>query len=156
MKFHFKKATQADIDLLVQIRIETLRAANGLAQDTPMPEVEANVRQHYIHALAHGTHTALLAYSGEALAGCGGISFYSVLPTYHNPTGQKAYLMNMYTRPAYRRQGLALHMLTLLVQEARAKGITQIQLEATPAGRSLYQKYGFVPLPNEMELPQNK
>ena len=42
-----------------------------------------------------------------------------VLPTYHNPTGKKAYIMNMYTAPEYRRQGIALHTLDLLVKDAK-------------------------------------
>ncbi len=31
-----------------------------------------------------------------ALIGAGGISYYRVMPTYHNPSGNKAYIMNMY------------------------------------------------------------
>ncbi len=30
-----------------------------------------------------------------ALIGAGGISYYRVMPTYHNPSGNKAYIMNM-------------------------------------------------------------
>lgn len=36
--------------------------------------------------------------------GTGGISFYQVMPTYHNASGTKAYIMNMYTNPDYRRK----------------------------------------------------
>ena len=44
-----------------------------------------------------------LVYDNETLIGTGGISFYKVMPTYHNPTGKKACIMNMYTAPEYRR-----------------------------------------------------
>ena len=76
------------------------------------------------------------------------------MPTYHNPTGQKAYIMNMYTRPAYRRQGIARRTLDLLVQDARSRGARAISLEATSMGRPLYEAYGFVPMTSEMELPE--
>ncbi len=61
--------------------------------------------------------------------------------------------MNMYTKPDYRRQGIAFKTLDLLVADAREKGITAILLEATDMGRPLYAKYGFVKMNDEMELP---
>ena len=61
--------------------------------------------------------------------------------------------MNMYTAPEYRRRGIAYKTLDLLVKEARSKGITAISLEATDMGRPLYEKYGFVRMNHEMELP---
>ena len=62
-------------------------------------------------------------------------------------------IMNMYTRPEYRRRGIAYHMLDLLVRDAADRGIDAISLEATRMGRSLYEKYGFVKMNDEMELP---
>ena len=61
--------------------------------------------------------------------------------------------MNMYTHPRYRRKGIAFKMLDLLVNDARDRGITHISLEATDMGRPLYEKYGFVAMKDEMELP---
>ena len=55
----------------------------------------------------------------------------------------KKNIMNMYTNPDYRRQGIAFKTLDLLVTDARKKGITAISLEATDMGRPLYEKYGF-------------
>lgn len=60
--------------------------------------------------------------------------------------------MNMYTAPEYRRQGIAIHTLDMLVNNARKQGILQICLEATRMGRPLYEKYGFVKMNDEMEL----
>ena len=60
--------------------------------------------------------------------------------------------MNMYTAPSHRRRGTAWHTLDLLVGEARRAGAA-VSLEATAAGRPLYEKYGFVKMEHEMELP---
>ena len=148
----FRKATTEDIDLLVRTRIEVLRAANGLTGSEDMSEVEKQSHEYYEKALADETHTALLVFDCDQFIGAGGISYYRVMPTYHNPTGRKGYIMNMYTRPEYRRKGIAFHTLGLLVQDARKKGIISVSLEATAAGRLLYEKYGFSKMKDEMEL----
>lgn len=148
----FRKATTEDIDLLVRTRIEVLRAANGLTGSEDMSEVEKQSHEYYEKALADETHTALLVFDRDQFIGAGGISYYRVMPTYHNPTGRKGYIMNMYTRPEYRRKGIAFHTLGLLVQDARKKGIISVSLEATAAGRLLYEKYGFSEMKDEMEL----
>ena len=58
--------------------------------------------------------------------------------------------MNMYTNPKYRRKGIAYRTLDMLIKDSKSKGISAISLEATDMGRSLYEKYGFVKMNNEM------
>lgn len=155
MDLNYRKATIEDIDLLTKTRIEVLRAANGLSDDTDMTEVEHQSYEYYRKALHDNTHTAYLVFDGDRFAGAGGISYYQVMPTFHNPDGNKAYIMNMYTRPEYRRQGIARRMLDILISDAKSRGIRFITLEATQMGKPLYEKAGFVPLKNEMILPES-
>lgn len=152
MTLTYKKATLKDIDILTETRIIVLRAANQLSDDVDMTEVEKQSYEYYRQALRADTHVAYLVFDGELFVGAGGVSFFEVMPTYHNPTGKKSYIMNMYTNPEYRRQGIAFKTLDLLVAEAKARGITAISLEATKMGRALYEKYGFVKMNDEMEL----
>ena len=152
MDFKYKTATQEDIDILVTTRIEVLRAANKLDDQADMTEVAGQSRDYYGKALKDGSHTAILVYDKDQIVGAGGISYFKVMPTYHNQTGKKAYIMNMYTAPEYRRQGIAFHTLDLLVKDAKEQGVLQIALEATDMGRPLYERYGFVKMEDEMEL----
>lgn len=118
-KFEYKRATMEDIDELVRTRIIVLRAANKLSDDEDMSVVEEESKAYYRRALETGEHIAYLVYDNGAFVGAGGVSFYQVMPTYHNPTGKKAYIMNMYTAPEYRRQGSAFHTLDLLINDAK-------------------------------------
>ena len=153
MNLIYKKATLEDLDLLTETRIEVLKAANHLPADVDIKNVAEHSYHYYKKAICAGTHVAYLVFDKNHVVGTGGISFFQVLPTYHNPSGKKAYIMNLYTAPEYRRRGIAYKTLDLLVKEARSKGITAISLEATDMGRPLYEKYGFVQMNHEMELP---
>ena len=152
MDLKFKKATISDIDVLTDTRIIVLRAANKLSDDIDMTAVKRESYDYYKEALSNDNHVAYLVFNGKEFVGAGGISFFKVMPTYHNPTGRKAYIMNMYTSPEYRRQGIAIKVLDLLVAEAKNRGIKAISLEATDMGKPLYERYGFVKMNDEMEL----
>lgn len=153
MELIYKKASLNDINILAESRIEVLKAANNLDGTLLMPELMERSRIYYEKSLADGSHIAYLVFDNTTLAGTGGVSFYSVMPTCHNPTGQKAYIMNMYTRPEYRRRGIACQTLDRLVSACKSRGILHISLEATKMGRPLYEKYGFIKMENEMLLP---
>lgn len=152
MELTFKKATLEDLEFLTETRILVLKAANRLPAETDMNEVKRQSREYYKTAINDGSHAAYLVFNGQEFIGAGGVSFFRVMPTYHNPTGWKAYIMNMYTKPEYRRMGIAYKTLDLLVADAKKRGVTAISLEATSMGRPLYEKYGFVPMKDEMEL----
>ena len=153
MAFIYNRATLADINILTETRIEVLRAANQLSDAIDMSEVQRETFNYYQKALCDGSHIAYLVFDGERFIGAGGVSFFQVMPTYHNPSGNKAYIMNMYTKPAYRRRGIAGKTLDMLVHDIKSKGITAISLEATAMGRPLYEKYGFIRMKDAMELP---
>ena len=152
MNLIYKKATIEDIDILTETRIEVLKAANKLSDDADMSEVKEQSYNYYKKALRDGTHIAYLVFDKSRFAGAGGVSFFQVMPTYHNPSGKKAYIMNMYTSPEYRRKGIAYKVLDMLVKDAKSMGILAISLEATVMGLPLYEKYGFTKMKNEMEF----
>lgn len=88
-KFEYKKATTKDIAELVRTRVIVLRAANKLSDDVDMSIVEQESYAYYKRAVETGEHMAYLVYDKETFIGAGGVSFYQVMPTYHNPSGKK-------------------------------------------------------------------
>lgn len=154
MDFKYSLATIDDLDVLVETRIRVLKAANELPDSTDMSEVARESRRYYEQGFVKNNHVAYLVYYADKVVGAGGVSFYQVLPTFHNPSGEKAYIMNMYTDPEYRRQGIGWQTLNLLVEAAKDRRVPFITLEATKMGRPLYGKYGFVQMEDEMVLPE--
>ena len=93
-RFEYKRATMEDIDELVRTRIIVLRAANKLSDDEDMSVVEEESYAYYRRALETGEHIAYLVYDNGKFIGAGGVSFYQVMPTYHNPTDRKSTRLN--------------------------------------------------------------
>jgi ribosomal protein S18 acetylase RimI-like enzyme len=137
---NIRKATDDDLDVVMSIRIEMLKVVNRLSEDTSFDkELIDNTRDYY----RSSNHTTVLAIDHEVI-GCATICYIKVLPTRDHPSGNRAHIMNVYTRSNYRRQGIALKMMKMLIEEARQKGVSEISLDATEAGRPLYESCGFV------------
>ena len=61
----------------------------------------------------------------------------------------------MIFKKAEERQSRRYKVLDMLVKECYVRNITAISLEATDMGRPLYEKYEFIKMEHEMELPPN-
>lgn len=136
----FMKAREDDIELLIQSRQEVLKAVNNLPEDYVFPENVITFSREYFK---NANQTTILAID-KTVVGCATICYIELMPTFSHPTGKRAHLMNVYTSRQYRRQGVAYQMLSMLIEEAREKGVTEISLDATELGRELYKKHGFI------------
>lgn len=129
-----------DIKLFMQIRLEMLREVNALPSDYIFSDEILKCSEEYF---TNGNHTTVLAFDDKVVIGCATICYIYVMPTFSHPIGKRAHLMNVYTNQAYRRQGIAMQMMRILIDEAKEKGATEISLDATKEGRALYKKLGF-------------
>jgi len=105
MNINYKKATIDDLNFLTETRIKVLKIANNLDDTVDMSIVKKETHEYYKKALLNDVHTAFLICDDKKFVGTAGISYFNVMPTYCNPSGKKAYIMNMYAEPNYRRRG---------------------------------------------------
>ena len=136
----YRIATAEDIGLLVQSRLDTLRAVNHLEEDYSFSAAFVEESRKYF--LEGAQETALALCEGRVV-GCASLCFISIMPTFSHPTGKRAHLMNVYTDSAFRRRGIARQLVSMLIDIAWRKGVTEISLDATEAGRPLYLSMGF-------------
>ncbi|ATP40901.1 hypothetical protein CSE16_13055 [Solibacillus sp. R5-41] len=61
-------------------------------------------------------------------------------PYLENLEGIEAYILNMYTLPAFRGYGLAKVLLIHCIDESRERGVKPIWLQASESGAPLYKK----------------
>ena len=64
---------------------------------------------------------------------------------------RRATIMNVYTEPAYRRQGIARRLMQTMINWCQQQGFARITLHASAQGRPLYESLGFEDS-NEMRL----
>lgn len=138
-----------DIEALVPLRLALFREAEGV---TAGGEVTDATRTYLRETLPTGEFVAWVAEAEGRVVGTSGVVFFRRPPSRTNPSGREVYVMNMYTVPAWRGRGLATALLREVIAFVQGPVARRIWYYAAPAGRSVYEKAGFVAHPDEMEL----
>ena len=149
-------ATVGDAPVLARHRAEMFRDMGDLADDHYGPLLAAAERE--IAAwLASGDYVGFVASPhgrpGEIVAGAG-VQIRKLLP---RPLpdhagfrlGPEAIVLNVFTERTWRRRGIAELLMHHVIDWARTHGVAHLVLHASPDGRALYERLGFVST-NEM------
>jgi GNAT superfamily N-acetyltransferase len=141
MTYSIRPATVDDADLIVHHR-HAMFEEMGVSGD--YEAMDQGFLRWLRPAMHHKIYLGWMVEtgSGEVVAG-GGLA---VLPWPPGPTDQnreKAYVYNVYTEPAHRRQGLARLIMETIHEWCRARGIRTVALHASEFGRPLYEALGY-------------
>ena len=139
----YRKANIDDVAILAKIRSIFLMEAGDIASEIERSNVEIAIKQYFKSTLENDNFVAWLAIYENDIIATSGLSFSVVPPSFKCLDGKVAYIMNMYTIPEYRKQGIGTKLLKRTVDEAKKRGYKRITLHATDMGRALYEKYGF-------------
>lgn len=138
----FEKATAADKEQLIELRIGYLREDFGELS----PDDEARIRgglPGYFERHLNNDLIAFVAREGESLAGCVLLRLVEKPMSPAFLSGMTGAVLNVFTRSAFRGRGCATRLMTMLMAEAAARRLDVVELNATDMGYGLYKNLGF-------------
>lgn len=138
----YRKADEMDIPQLVKMRIDYLTDDYGELEDYVKEKIRSGLPEYFERHLTKDM-SAFVAIEDEDI-----IATVLLLiiekpanPSYMN--GKIGNVLNVYTRPEYRRKGLAKTLMQMLIKESEEKQLDFIELKATKDGFNLYKQLGF-------------
>jgi GNAT superfamily N-acetyltransferase len=145
-----REATADDVAHLVRHR-RGMYEDMGYDDAGALSNMVSTFEPYLAEALGNGTLHGWLAQAGDRVV-AGGLVLLSPWPS-HPYDGQcrRASILNMYTDPDFRRQGIARRLMHTMIEWCRRQGLTHVDLHASDKGRPLYESLGFEPT-NEMRL----
>src|SRR5215472_10169936 len=91
-----------------------------------------------------GDYLAWFAEAADGLIAAGaGLWLMEWMPHRPGGPGRRGNILNVYTQPAYRRRGLARHLMNQILEWERKREIEVVILHASDEGRPLYESMGF-------------
>ena len=143
MRFDIQHATLKDAELLVRHRL-------SMWQDIlPEPAIsvtgtEERTLEWTREKLSSGKLVGLIAKTEEGqVAGSGCIWIREQAPLPMSQFLEAPYLLSLYTEREFRRRGVARLIVETAIAWCRAHGYDRVNLDASEAGKSLYETLGF-------------
>ena len=146
-----RAATPEDIEIIVTQR-RAMFFDMGYRDEQALDAMTGSFRPWLRRKMLAGEYLAWLAIApdGSAAAGVGLwlMDWPAVIWSTEGPRGN---ILNVYTRPENRRQGVARLLVDTAVGWCRENRVRAVILHASAEGRGLYQSLGFKPT-NEMRI----
>lgn len=146
-----RQADMADIPALVSLRMGLFCEVGELADPLADLDLWQATSAYFSEGQADGCARSWVAEVGGEVVTSGTLALFVRPPYPGNVSGKEAYLLNMYTLPAHRKQGMASALLDAMVAHARAEQLGKVWLHASEQGRPLYERMGFVANPACLE-----
>ncbi len=143
----YRLATTDDVETLATLRwrMETERHPEHAATEAQFADYLAAARQDIRAEIEQGRHIAFLAEGDGQVVACAILIWWTMLPNLRHLHRKRGYVSSVYTDPAWRRRGIARHLMEQLMARAREMGIDRLILWASDMGRPLYLDQGFEP-----------
>jgi GNAT superfamily N-acetyltransferase len=151
MEIQIRRAGEEDLKYLVHHRLAMFEEM-GCCDSLVLQGVAKAASEYFSEAVRSGTYVGWLAEQHQAKVIAGGGVVLAPWPGFPGENrAERAWILNMYTEPEARRQGIAKQILEVVIEWCRARGLSMVSLHASDAGRALYASMGFRPT-NEMRL----
>ncbi|HBN83739.1 MAG TPA: GNAT family N-acetyltransferase [Clostridiales bacterium] len=141
-----------DVPVLVKLRKQQLMDEGLPVTSNINSNIDKRLADYFTSAHADGSFISWVMENNDEIIATSGVCFYTLPPNFSNPTGRTAYVTNMYTKPEYRRKGIATELLNMVIVEAKSRGYKVIRLHTSEFGKSIYEKAGFVDTDGYMAL----
>jgi GNAT superfamily N-acetyltransferase len=120
--------------------------------DVASLERSASLNTEYLQrAIAEGFFRSWLACTVSRAVAGGAVLIVPWLAHPYDLECRRATILNVYTEPEYRRQGIARQIMQIMIAWCKQEGFARVNLHASEDGRHLYESLGFEPA-NEMRL----
>ncbi len=139
---NIRKASIQDIAVLTKLRIDFLKTLKGLPEKKE-EIIKAQLYSYFEKHLNKGDFIALLAEEDGKIISTAFLVIHEFPANVSFITGITATLINVFTYPEFRRQGIAMHVIKKLIEEAKKLHVSTIDLSSTEVGRELYKKLHF-------------
>jgi GNAT superfamily N-acetyltransferase len=151
--FHIAAATPADAATLAAFRLAMFRSMNPDVDYEPIETdfLRASAKYYARNTAASGEHS-VIARADDVVVGSGTIMFQERPPHVRRLHNLSAYILSVYVKPEHRGKGAATGIMEALLDEARRRGVFRVALHASSLGRPIYERLGFCPKENYLEM----
>jgi GNAT superfamily N-acetyltransferase len=142
-KIKIHQVDKNEIDAMVQHRINYLIELQGERDEKYKNQLKKELSRFFFKSIAEGSFIAIVAKIEDQVIGYGGMIIKQIPGDLNKSSYLEGEILNMYTIPVARRQGVGSLILKQLLQIAEKKGISKVALHTSKDSEKIYRSFGF-------------
>ena len=134
-----------------ELRLCLLRKLGEISTETNLTDLEKSTKEYFLSNI----NKSLICYGiidNDEIISIASLCLFNSIPYQENLTGKEGYILNVFTTPEFREQGLAKLLLQEIIKYAKNNDIKKLGLNSSEHGKHLYASLVFVCKNNEMEF----
>lgn len=144
LNLKIRKIKPQDIPVLVKYRLLFLTELQGKNSDISNNiTLKSELEEYFQKALAQNRVFGYIAETNNEPLSFGIMIIKEIPGDFKQSTYLEGDILNMYTVPQARNQGISSIILEKLIEEAKTRGISKVALHASKDGENIYRKFGF-------------
>jgi GNAT superfamily N-acetyltransferase len=142
-KLTYRKMDKNDRDLFIKLRLDFLIEVNDELDEKLKEEIINSLGLYYIKHIPENKFIGIICEYDKKAISTAFLAINEKPANLNFPNGKAGTLLNVYTYPEYRKNGISTKLIEIIIEEAKKLDITEIDLLSREAGENIYVKYGF-------------
>lgn len=156
MECKYRIADKSEIDRLLEMRLEFVKDIHPEYDNRIMEDLSIGSYQYIREHIEKDKYIGFFGEINHQIACSASLLIYNYPPLFTSEYRKIGHVLNFYTRLQYRSRGYGIGLMKFIKHYAKGINIYKLDLSATEAGYSLYQKCGFQDAERVMEYEVGK
>jgi N-acetylglutamate synthase-like GNAT family acetyltransferase len=140
----YRKLGKNDIDLFIKLRLDFINEFHKDIDEIEKDKIKASLKIYFEKHIENNNFIGIICeYNNKVTSGA-----YLIIGEWPANrrfiNGKVGTLLNVYTYPEYRKNGIATNVIKKVIEEAKKIEVSIIDLLATEDGENVYKKLGFI------------
>jgi len=140
----YRKLCHDDMDLFVKLRLDFIYEFHKNMDKTEMEKIKTSLRSYFDRHIANDELIGIICEYDKKVISAAYLIIGEWPPNRAFINGKIGTLLNVYTYPEYRKNGIATNVIKRIIEEAKKRSVSIINLLATEDGENVYKKLGFI------------
>jgi len=142
-KLIYRKLCRNDTDLFIKLRFDFIGEFHKNIDETEKDKIKTSLKDYFERNIGDNKFIGMVCEYNGTVVSVACLIMEEWPPNRNFINGKIGTLLNVYTYPEYRKNGIGTNVIKKIIEEAKEKNISIINLLATEDGINVYRKLGF-------------
>jgi GNAT superfamily N-acetyltransferase len=140
----YRKLCNNDMDLFIRLRLDFINEFHKDIDKIEKDKIKTSLENYFERHIENNDFIGIICEYNEKIISVAYL-IIGELPANRNfINGKTGTLLNVYTYPEYRKNGIGTNVIKKIIEEAKKQNVSTIDLLASEDGENVYKKIGFV------------